>query len=113
MAQVKSKRRSFDRKFLEKYCNENEIKYDHISEDVKITRETIITGTCINDSCIKKFKKTFLCIIDKGGAYCNDCTKERSITSRTIKRRKPLKQFIQEANIKHNNKYLYEKCIYT
>lgn len=113
MVEQKAKRRSFDRKFLEEYCNKNEIKYDHISEDVNITRETIITGTCINDLCIKKFEKTFLCIIDRGGAYCNDCTKERSITSRIKKRRKPLEEFIQEANIKHKNKYLYKKCIYT
>ena len=106
-------KRQFNREFLEKYCSDNEIKYESISEDIKITRETQIKGKCMSENCVNDFLKTFLCIIDRGGAYCNDCTKKRSITSRTIKRRKTLENFIKEAQIKHNNKYSYEKCIYT
>ena len=71
-------KRQFNREFLEKYCSENEIKYDPISEDIKITRETKIKGKCINENCANDFEKTFRMMVERSGGYCTKCTTEIS-----------------------------------
>ncbi len=67
-------KRQFNRELLEEYCSENDIKYDTILEDIKITRNTKIRGKCISENCVNDFEKTFCMMIERSGGYCKACT---------------------------------------
>jgi hypothetical protein len=107
-----AQKRQWNRQFLIQYCMDHNIEYDTIADDVKINRETLITGKCLHDLCNNKFSKRFICIVDRGGAYCDICTKKNSIELRKQKRTKPVDEFIREANETHKNTFTYDKVIY-
>ena len=96
-------KRQFNREFLEKYCLENEIKYDPISEDIKITRETKIKGKCINENCVNNFEKTFRMMVECSNGYCTKCTTEISSVNSNANKYKSnyteLMVYIRENNI--------------
>jgi hypothetical protein len=62
----------FNKDALIKYCDENNICLLNDYNNLKITRDTIIEGKCIN-GCINIFKKTFRYLKNYGG-YCDICT---------------------------------------
>jgi hypothetical protein len=66
------KKEKYDNEALLKYCNENSICLINNYNNLKINRETIIEGKCIN-GCINIFKKTFRYLKNYGG-YCDICT---------------------------------------
>jgi hypothetical protein len=66
------KKEKYDNDALLKYCNENSICLINNYNNLKINRETIIEGKCIN-GCINIFKKTFRYLKNYGG-YCDICT---------------------------------------
>jgi hypothetical protein len=104
-------KRKFNKSFLDEFCKKNNITYEVKVKDDKITRETKIKGKCITDGCPNEFEKTFRCLVDKGGPYCKTCSKQHQ-SSVAQKRKKPLEEFIREANEKHKNTFTYEKVVY-
>jgi len=67
-------RKRWNRDYLNKFCSENEIKFEPIQANIKINRDTLITGPCTNYSiCGKKFEKIFRYIVENGGAFCDSC----------------------------------------
>lgn len=71
-----SEKRRYDREYLDKFCQENEIKYENIDESIKITRDTRIKGVCKEEKCNEMFDKTFRQMVKKSGPYCDTCTKQ-------------------------------------
>jgi hypothetical protein len=79
--------------FLNKYCQENNIKI--IDTNEKINRETIIKGYCIEKNCDNKFEKTFRRMIENAGPRCYNC-------SRIVKNIKDKITFLQKYGVEHN-----------
>ena len=79
--------------FLNKYCQENNIKI--IDTNEKINRETIIKGYCIEENCDNKFEKTFRRMIENAGPRCYNC-------SRIVKNIKDKITFLQKYGVEHN-----------
>jgi len=78
-------RKRWDKEYLNQYCLDNEIKIDHIQDNIKINRDTPITGQCTNYStCRQHFEKKFRYILENGGAFCKLCT-EKNTKSKTVK----------------------------
>lgn len=71
---MSSKRKQYNREFLERFCKDNDIKYENIDESIKVTRDLHIKGDCKGENCIEKFNKTFRQIVEKSGPYCDKCT---------------------------------------
>lgn len=63
---------TYNKNALIKYCDENNICLINDYNNLKITRDTIIEGKCIN-GCINIFKKNFRNLKNYGG-YCDICT---------------------------------------
>ena len=63
---------TYNKDALIKYCDENNICLLNDYNNLKITRDTIIEGKCIN-GCINIFKKNFRSLKNYGG-YCDICT---------------------------------------
>ena len=63
---------TYNKDALIKYCDENNIYLINDYNNLKITRDTIIEGKCIN-GCINIFKKNFRNLKNYGG-YCDICT---------------------------------------
>ena len=62
-----TEKRRYDREFLERYCKDNDIKYENIDESVKIRRDIHIKGNCKGENCNEKFGKCFRQIVEKSG----------------------------------------------
>jgi hypothetical protein len=71
---------TYDFNNLVKYCSEFNIELIKNYENIKVTRDTIIEGKCINQECNKIFNKIFR-NLKKTKAYCDVCTS----TNRKIK----------------------------
>jgi hypothetical protein len=71
---------AYDFNNLVKYCSEFNIELIKNYENIKVTRDTIIEGKCINHECNKIFNKKFR-NLKKSKAYCDVCTS----TNRKIK----------------------------
>lgn len=56
------------------YCNNNNVKLNNKYEQINVTRDTNITGFCVNDNCCELFSKNFINMI-KYGAFCKKCAK--------------------------------------
>ncbi len=75
-----SKKVRYNREFLERFCQENEIKYEHIDDSVKFGRDTRVRGYCKGEKCDQMFERSIRCLITVG-SYCKKCiiilTKEK------------------------------------
>jgi len=67
----------YNREYLIKICNENNIIYEDISKEEKINRNTIIKGNCKTNNCINTFIKTLRNLVEIAGPYCEKCSIER------------------------------------
>jgi hypothetical protein len=66
---------SFNINFLNKFVKDNNITL--IGEYENVTRDTKILGKCNNHECNNNFEKNFRYLIEDGGPYCEECTKEK------------------------------------
>ena len=66
-------KRIYNLKFLTKFCLENKIELNEKYE--KLNRNSLISGKCV--TCKFEFVKTFRDIVERGGPYCKECTKNR------------------------------------
>ena len=74
-----TEKRRYDREFLERFCKDNDIKYENIDESVNITRDLHIKGNCKTENCDEKFDKTFRRMIENGGPYCVKCSTQNKL----------------------------------
>ena len=75
-------KRQWNRQFLIQYCMVDNIEYNTIADDVKINRDTLISGNCKTDNCNGTFSKKFRYLIENGGPYCTLCCKKNSDTKK-------------------------------
>ena len=68
-------KRSYKKKDLDKYVEENEIEL--IGEYEKVNRETRIQGKCKTEGCEDEFDRTFRQIVEKSGPKCHKCSDKR------------------------------------
>lgn len=70
------KKMRYDKKYLDKYVEEN--KFELIGDYEDVNRDTRIKGICKTDGCDEDFEKGFRQLV-KNGAYCNTCTKRLAL----------------------------------
>ena len=56
----------YDYKYLQEYCNDNDIKLLENYSDVKINRETKIKAKCLKNDCNDISEKSFRYMVDRG-----------------------------------------------
>jgi hypothetical protein len=83
----------YNNETLTNYCNENQITLTKDYSEIKVTRDTIIHGKCIN-KCDKEFQKNFRRMVENSGAICLDC--QKNFTSFNINF---LNKFVKDNNI--------------
>ena len=86
-------KRSYKKKDLDKYVEENEI--ESIGEYENVNRDTRIKGKCKTTECEGIFDRTFRQIVEKGGALCKSCING----GKQVYDNKFLYQYIVEKNI--------------
>jgi hypothetical protein len=64
----------YNNKYLNNYCEVNNISLLKDYNNTILNRESIIEANCLNKDCENIVEKTFRMIIDYGGCYCNNCT---------------------------------------
>lgn len=57
---------------LEKYCKNNNLNLNKNYENIHLTRDSKISGFCINKDCDELFTKNFINLV-KYGAFCKKC----------------------------------------
>lgn len=65
----------YNQDLLTQYCDDNSIKLHTNYENLKINKETKITGSCVNKNCCNLFEKGFKNMIIYG-AFCKICAKQ-------------------------------------
>ncbi len=83
----------YNNETLTNYCKENQIILTKDYSEIKVTRDTIIHGKCIN-KCDKEFQKNFRRMVENSGAICLDC--QKNFTSFNINF---LNKFVKDNNI--------------
>ena len=74
IAEWDSNKIRFNQKYLLVYVKENNILLLEDYSKEKVNRETIIKAKCLTDNCVEHVEKTFRCIVEYGGCYCNNCS---------------------------------------
>lgn len=94
---------TYDFNNLVKYCSEFNVELVKNYENIKVTRDTIIEGKCINQECNKIFNKLFR-NLKKSNAYCEFCTS----ANRKIK---ATKSFLNKYGVENpfQSEYIKEK----
>lgn len=77
-----AQKRQWNRQFLNQYCMDHNIEYDTIPDDVKINRNTPMSGKCKTHNCKGTFSKIFRSVIEDGGPHCKSCCKKNSDTKK-------------------------------
>lgn len=60
------------------FCSKNIIILNKDYKNIKVTRDTKISGKCLSSNCNNDFNKVFRQLISTNG-YCNECTKNNKI----------------------------------
>jgi hypothetical protein len=69
------------------FCSKNLIILNNNYNNIKVTRDTKISGKCLSSNCNNDFNKVFRQLISTNG-YCNTCTKNNKI--KKIKHLQPI-----------------------
>jgi len=99
---LKNDKIRYDLKYLQNYCNENNIILLEDYTNIQLNRETIITSKCLTDGCENICIKHFRLFLESG-SNCNNCTELKRIN-------KLKKSSWKSEKIRYNNQYLDVYC---
>ena len=69
-----SNKTRFNNNYLNQFCKDNRVQLIGDYKNVYVNRDTIISAKCLNEACNKNLEKTFRCIVEYGGCYCDSCS---------------------------------------
>jgi hypothetical protein len=88
--------------FIEKAMKKHGSRYDY-SKAVYVSSSNKVTIVCKKHGSFEQSPNDHV-----NGSGCPQCARENQIKSQTSN----ISEFIQKANVAHNNKYDYSKCVY-
>ena len=99
---LKNDKIKYDFKYLQNYCNENNIILLKDYTNIQVNRETIIAANCLSDGCEDICIKHFRLFLESG-CKCNNCTELNRIN-------KFKNSGWKSEKIRYNNNYLNDYC---
>jgi hypothetical protein len=89
-------RKSYKKKDLNKYIEENNIEL--IGEYETVNRETRIKGKCKTDGCDEYFEKGFAYLLNNGEPICTMCISNKRFKKKWLEKLEECKQYIDDNN---------------
>lgn len=101
---LKNNKIKYDYNYLQQYCKEYgiELLKDYVNK--KVNRDTIFEANCLIDECVNNVEKSFRCVVEYGGCYCETHIKETQYEKAKIS------DWNNSNRVRYNTKYFMNYC---